>query len=245
MKLVVTKFYVCLVWGVFLSTPAIAQEQAQADAMKQINEIKLDSSYIWAEGTSSKNKKDALDNALAVLKFEIQSWLNQNGQKDLAAVAMTSNDQYMKIETERRKVHRAFIYVAKTQIMPIGKNEKVVVVERQEAKPKKEKAVEKAPELESTVEEIYVPTDIEQEMLNVKRSSEMEVFINLHKINQTGKYRDRPQTGIYYIFIFNRDGNVPACLKIDDNNIINVATGKADSFDNYKGCGGQWFILNN
>ena len=245
MKLVAIKLYVCLFFGIFLSSSAIAQEQTQADAMKQINEIKLDSNYIWAEGTSSKNKKDALENALAVLKFEIQSWLKQSGQKDLSAVALTSNDQYMKIETERRKVHRAFIYVAKDQIMPIGKNEKVVVIERQEAKPKKEKVIEKASELESTVEEIYVPTDTEQDMLNVKRSSEMEVFINRHKINQTGKYRDRPQTGMYYIFIFNREGNVPACLKIVDGNITNVATGKADSFDNYKGCGGQWFILNN
>lgn len=244
MKLAAIRLYAYLVLGVCLSLPVKAQEQAQADAMKQINEIKLNNNYIWAEGTSSKSKKDALENALAVLKFEIQSWLNQSGQKDLAAVAMTSQNQYMKIETERRKIHRAFIYVPKSQIMPIGKDEKVVVVERQEAKPKKEKIVEEKPELESKVEEIYIPTDIEQEMLNVKRSSEMEVFINRYKINQTGKYRDRPKDGSYYIFIFNREGNVPACLKVVDSNIINVTTGKGDSFDNYKGCGGQWFILN-
>ena len=211
-----------------------AQEQTSSDALEQINNIKLDSNYIWAEGTSTKNKKDALENAYAVLKFEIQNWLNQSGQKDLAAVAMSSNDQYMKIETER-----AFIYVAKNQIMPIGKNEKVVVVERQETMPDN---VEVEPEMASTVEEIYTPTEFEQEMLSVKRSSEMEAFINFHHINNTGKYRDRPQAGSYYIFIYNRDGDVPACLKVSDSDIVNVATGKADSFENYKGCGGQWFI---
>lgn len=242
MKFATIQLYVCLILCASMSLPAKAQEQPQADVLEQINNIKLDNNYIWAEGTSSKNKKDALENALAVLKFEIQSWLNQSGQKDLAAVAMPSNDQCMKIETERRKVHRAFIYVAKNQIMPIGKSEKVVVVERQEVKPKK---IEKEPEPESTVEEIYAPTEMELDMLSVKRSSEMEVFINRHQISQTGKYRDRPQTGTYYIFIYNREGNVPACLKVVDGNITNVTTGKADNFDNYKGCGGQWFIMNN
>ena len=238
MKTVTNHLFALLILTAWFALPIKAQEQTQADALEQINEIKLDKSYIWAEGTSTKNKKDALENALAVLKFEIQSWLNQSGQKNLAAVAMPSHDQYLKIETERRKVHRAFIYVAKDQIMPIGKNEKVVVVERQEPKAKK---VEKEPELVSSVEDIYVPSEFEQDILTVKRSSEMEPFINRHHISQTGKYRDKPQTGTYYIFIFNREGNVPACLKVTDAIITNVATGKADSFDNYKGCGGQWF----
>ena len=242
MKTATTYLFACLILTTWFALPIRAQEQTQADALEQINEIKLDKSYIWAEGTSSKNKKDALENALAVLKFEIQSWLNQSGQKDLAGVAMPSHDQYLKIETERRKVHRAFIYVAKDQIMPIGKNEKVVVVERQEPKTKK---MEKESELVSSVENIYTPSEFEQDILTVKRSSEMEPFINRHKISQTGKYRDKPQTGTYYIFIFNREGNVPACLKVTNGIITNVATGKADSFDNYKGCGGQWFIKNN
>lgn len=239
-----TKLLACVAAVALLSPiETKAQGNTQSDALEQINSIKLDNRYIWAEGTSTKNKKDALENAQAVLKFEIQNWLNQSGQKDLNAVAMPSNDQYMKIETERRKVHRAFIYVEKSQIIPIGKNEKIVVVERQEPKPKKESKA--AEELVSTVEDIYAPTKFEQEMLAVKRSSDMETFINRNRISKTGKYRDRPQQGSYYIFIFNRDGDVPACLKVVNGKITNVATGKTDGFEKYKGCGGQWFIPNN
>lgn len=241
MKFATIQLYTCLVLGACLALPAKAQELAQANALERINEVKLNDSYIWAEGTSSKSKKDALENALAVLKFEIQSWLNQSGQKELTAVAIPSNNQYMKIETERRKIHRAFIYVDKKQIMGIEPGEKIIVVER--PKPKQTEVEEKSLPV-STIEAIYVPTEEEQDMLSVKRSSEMEVFINRHRIKQTGMYRDRPQTGSYYIFIFNREGNVPACLKVANAAITNVATGKVDSFDNYKGCGGLWFIMN-
>lgn len=234
-----TRLFACVMMAITAIAPIKAQQQAQADALEQINNIKLSQNYIWAEGTSTKNKKDAMENALAVLKFEIQTWLSKNGQKDFAAVAMPSHDQCMKIETERRKVHRAFIYVEKSQIMPIGKDEKVVVVERQEPKQNK-----KEQKLVSTVEEIYTPTEFEKDMLSVKQSSAMEDFVNRHHINRSGKYRDRPQQGTYYIFIYNREGNVPACLKVTDNKIINLASGKDDSFDNYKGCGGLWLIPN-
>lgn len=228
-------------FGTLSITPLFAQNQIAADAMEQINKIKLDGNYIWAEGTSAKNKKDALDNAQAVLQFEIQNWLNEPEQKNMGGVVIPTSDQYMKIETERRKVHRAFVYVAKNKIVPYEKNKKVVIVERKEEKPKK---ADKEKELVSMVEEVYTPTDFEKELLKVKRSSEMEGFINSHHINKTGRYRDRPQTGSYYIFIYNREGEVPACLKINDGKVINVATGKADSFENYKGCGGQWLIPN-
>ncbi len=235
------KLLICLIMAVTCPS-AWAQQQSTADALEQINNIKLDSKYIWAEGTSTKNKKEALSNAQAVLKFEIQNWLNQSGLKDLSAVVIPSNDQYMKIETERRKVHRAFVYVSKEQIMPIGKNEKIIVVERQKPEHKKP---EKTPELVSAIEEIYTPTEFEKDMLTVKLFSEIEPFISDHHISKTGKYRNRPQSGSYYIFIYNREEKVLACLKVSDDKIINVATGKSDGLENYKGCGGLWFIPNN
>lgn len=229
-------FTLALLW----TYPLYAQDQAAAEALEKINNIKLDGSYIWAEGTSAKNKKEALENAQAVLRFEIQNWLNEPEQKNVAGVAIPTSDQYLKIETERKKIHRAFVYVKKELIMPYMKNEKVVVVERKEEKPEKAK---KKQELVSTVEQVYTPSDFERDMLAVKYSSEMEEFINRHHISQTGKYKTRPNTGSYYIFIYNREGMVPACLKISDGYVINVATGKPDGFENYKGCGGQWFIV--
>lgn len=218
-----------------------AQGQNTNETIREINKIKLDSNYIWAEGTSTKSKKEALENANTVLSFEIQNWLKSLGQNDVAGVVMPTSDQYMNIQTQRRNLHRAFVYVEKDKIMPYSKGEKVVVMERPKEKKKKEKAEE--PASTSTYEEIYEPTAVEKEMLQVKTPDDIIAFVERDDIAKTGGYRELPSKIDYYIFIYNREGQVPACLKSVNDVLTNVATGKVDSYDNYKGCGGQWFIF--
>jgi len=216
-----------------------AQELSADDAMNEINRIKLDGNYVWAEGTSTKSKKEAIENAQSVLSYEIQNWLSVTGQKDVKGVILPTSDQYMKIHTQRRSLHRVFVYVDKNQIVPYNKDKTIVVMEKKEEKKKKSEE----PKIKSSYEEVYIPTHLEQEMLNIKITSEIAEYIRQPKIESTGTFKDRPQTGEYYIFIYNREGKVPACLKFNNGILTNVATGKEDSFDNYKGCGGRWFIL--
>lgn len=219
-----------------------AQEQDAAEALKAINKIKLDGNYIWAEGTSTKNKSEALQNAQTVLSFEIQNWLKTSGKADVAGVVVPTSDEYLKIQTQRRNLHRAFVYVDKNKMIPYSKNDKVVVVEQEAPKKAKDQKKQEQPVVSSTYEEIYEPTAIEKEMLQVNTTDDIIDFVGRDIISTTGGYRELPSTD-YYIFIYNREGQVPACLKSTGGVITNVATGKADSYDNYKGCGGQWFIL--
>lgn len=221
--------------------PVFGQEQSVAEAMKEINKIKLDGGYIWAEGTA-KTKKEALENAQAVLTFEIQNWLKTNGKTDVGGVVMPTNDQCMKIQTMRRSLHRAFVYVEKSSIIPYNKGEKVIVIEKNDSKKEKAKEVSKKQDIKSTYEEIYAPSAFEKAMLSLKKSDDIEDFVNRSDILRHGTYKDRPTTGIYHIFIYNREGKIPACLKFTEGKLTNVATGKEDSFDNYKGCGGYWVI---
>lgn len=221
--------------------PVYGQDPDVAKAMKEINNIKLDGKYIWAEGTA-KTKKEALENAQAVLTFEIQNWLRDNGKTDVAGVVMPSNDQCMKIQTMRRSLHRAFVYVEKNAIMPYNKGEKVIVVEKNEGKKEKAKDVDKKQELKSIYEDIYTPSAFEKAMLDLKKSDDIEDFVNRPDILRHGEYKDRPAIGVYHIFIYNKEGRIPACLKYSEGKLTNLATGKEDSFDNYKGCGGYWVI---
>lgn len=239
----------CTALALFTSValPVQAQEQTEAEAAEKINEIKLDGGYIWAEGTSATSKQEALENAQAVLQYEIQNWLSEPGQSDIAKVVAPTADKYLKIETQRRTIHRAFIYVDKQQLMSINGDDKLMVVERREEPVQQdvepvESVPAEEPVAEAAVEEVYTPSALENEMLRVKKFAEIDTFIRRHGITQTGKYKDRPTTGTYYIFIYNRSSEVPACLKVSDEKIINVATGAVDGFVNYKGCGGQWFI---
>lgn len=222
-----------------LCSTGMAQTQDIREATREINKVKLDGSYIWAEGTSRKNEKDALSNALAVLNFEVQNWLKTLDQKEVTGVVMPTNDQCMKIDTQRGSLYRTFVYVAKDQIMPLQKNEKVVVVEKAQPKPAKKGSKE---ELKSEYEPIYEPSPFEQKLLTVKKSNEMATFIKQNGIKRHGKYKERPEQGKYYLFVYNKQGEIPTCLMFADGILTNVATGKEDSFDNYKGCGAHWLF---
>ena len=197
-----------------------AQEPLATEAMKNINQIKLDTCYIWAEGTSVESETQAIENAQSVLGLEVQDWIAKNGLSDVAGVMMPTKDQCQNIQTKRGKLFRAFVYVHKGMVVPYMKDEKAVIVEK-----------------------IYTPTPFEQQMLQVKKAKDIESFVKQDTISKYGKYKVRPQTGTYYLLLYNREGEVPACLKFDNGTLTNVATGEEDTFDNYKGCGAYWFIV--
>lgn len=219
-----------------------AQNQSPEQALQEINRIKLSGNYIWAEGTSAKSQQDALENAQSVLNYEIQNWLKSTSQKDVAGFIMPTSDQCMKIQTKKRSLHRAFVYVDKSMMIPYSNKEKVMVVKRAEEKKDTKKKKEIAEVPVSSVENIYSPTAFEKELLNISKRTEIEVFIAQHHIKQHGKYKERPNSGTYYVIIYNKDGDIPACLKFSDGAIVNVATGEKDSFSNYKGCAAHWLI---
>lgn len=225
-----------------LSLIAIAPLSAQkeSDALHEINEIKLSSTYVWAEGTSRLSEKEAFDNAQTVLEFEIQNWLKTLDEKDVAGAAMPSVAQSSCIKTRRGKLFRSFVYVPKNLIVPYYKHEKLVVVES-EASDTSEQAMPETPN--QTLDSVYYePTENEKAMLAVKTGNDMGEFFKTRHITRHGKFKNRPQSGSYYIFLYDRDSNILACLKSTDNVVTNVQTGQPDAFANYKDCFARWFI---
>lgn len=217
-----------------------AQEMSAADAMKSINKIKLDNKYISASGTSTQGYEEARDNALAILQLEVQNWLQETRQSDPSGVMMPTKDKCMVIETQRGSLYRVFLYVSKNAIIPLAKDEQLVVVTERPS------AVTTSPvttidPMAATITPVYIPTDFEQQILQVKQAKEIERFVKSNVVSQYGKYKDRPSTGTYYLLLYNREGEIPACLKFDNGTLTNIATGNEDSFDNYKGCGAYWF----
>lgn len=239
------KYYItCPILFFLFAIIVNAQEQSVADAMKKINEIKLDTCYVWADCTSAKSANEAYKNAQAVLNLEIQNWLDKQNKADVAGAIMPTNDQCMNIQTMRGKLFRAFVYVDKNKIVPYSKTVKTIVVEREEIKTIPDKSTKKdKPVVEAEIESVYTPTAIELRMLQIKKGREIEAFVKSDNIREYGIYRNRPQTGAYYLLVYNPEGEVPACLKFDNGTLINVSNGAADTFDNYKGCGAYWFTL--
>ena len=195
-----------------LSFAIFAQDNSAADALKKMNDIKLSRKYIWAEGTSMKNEKEAMENALAVLSYEIQNQPQAPRNRSTTGIIVPTSDKYMTIQTKRGNLYRAFVYADKKMIITYNSKS------------------------------VYEPNEFEKQMLMVTKASDIEAFVKQSSIAQYGKYKERPHNGEYYLIVYNREGTIPACLKFISGNVTNVATGEEDSIQNYKGCGAYWFI---
>lgn len=98
-------------------------------------------------------------------------------------------------------------------------------------------------------EAIFIPTPLEQEMMEVTNAQGIQPFIkkleSQYMISRYGKYSDMPADINCYIFVYDRSMNIPAYLRKEGAIYINLQTGEMDDITNYKGCGAIWFRIKN
>lgn len=232
-----------VLWAVFFCLIANAQVN---DAVKDINQIKADTTYISAESTV-KDWETAYDNARILLSREIEDWLTAQGVKDVSGVIANSNEHILEIKTTRGSLYRAFVYVRKSDLLPYKDKSKVMVVDIPTAKDSLSLDITEPDQIVEP-EIKFTPTDFEVEMMGIKKSADIEPFIKTKKqngkISNYGKYSTLPVDQFCYIFIYNKEGEVPACLRNDNGIAIDLSTGKQVTIsDTYKGCGAIWFQL--
>lgn len=232
------------IFGVMLCCFMFAQTTVN-NAVKEINAIKSNPNYISAESTV-KDWETAYENAKILLSKEIEEWLIEQGASNIAGVIATSNEHILEIKTTRGSLYRAFVYIKKSDLVPYMDKSKLLVIDINEEADSVPTAIiaqdtkEKHPKVVLTTEE--------KNMLFVKNASEIKPFIqekqDANEITSYGKYSTLPAEGCSYIFIYDKEGNVPACLRYENGIAINLATGREENIsDNYKGCGGIWFKL--
>lgn len=178
-------------------------------------------------GTSTVSDEEASCNAVDLLALEIENWLEENGIGNKENYVSKSRENVSQIKTKRANLHRVFAFIDKNKVLSFNTEEK------------------KTPETTvAPAVETYTPTLKERIMLNVSTFTELNDYVNAGRADETitdvGKYSNLPKSGIVYVFIHNRQGNIPACLKITDGTALNLRTGKGDKISNYKGCGAIW-----
>ena len=93
----------------------------------------------------------------------------------------------------------------------------------------------------------YAPSHEEQRMLQVKQANQINDFIREmqaeNRIASLGKYNALPTDKDCYLFIYDKEGNLPAHLHKKNGKYFNMDTATQDDIANYKGCGAFWFIL--
>lgn len=236
-----------------------------ADVTKQINAIKLDNTYITAESTA-ESWDTADDNARALLEVNVLEWVKSTDVVDnLEGVIAKSKKAVVELKTMRGNRFRVFLYVKKSDILtfedkndmlvvPVQKIESVATSpvpavttpiqnESQRKSDIEVSAVEKETKPVVVIPKVYQPTADEQAMLEVTSFDQVNAFLNKNKNNldSFGKYKDMPSEGDCYLFVYNPQGEVPACLFRGNEGFMNVKTGSADDIKNYKGCGAVWF----
>lgn len=232
--------YVILLLSI-LSTVCYSQVTSQT---KEINAIKADSCFLSAESTV-KDWETAYDNARILLSREIEDWLNSQGIKEISGVIANSNEHILEIKTTRGSLYRAFVYVKKSDLLAYTDKSKVMVVDIPIVKDSIDVRLDSLDQITEKTEN-FARTDIENDMLLIKEATDIKSFILANqqsgKISVYGKYSNLPEDGVFYIFIYNKEGKVPACLKYSNGACVNLETGKREIIsDKYQGCGAIWF----
>lgn len=81
--------WICLLYGTFLH----AQSNVQKDSLSDINTIKRNSSFIYAESTM-KDAVEAQSGARAILELKLQDWLRSEHPNEDASLLIQKSQKY-------------------------------------------------------------------------------------------------------------------------------------------------------
>ena len=220
------KKIVLLLTYLFASVPGQAQGVESVDSLNDINAIKRDTSYIYAE-TTMKDAIEAQSSARAILELKLCEWLRSK-YPGLNADSLVSQSKkvWCDFVTRRGKYKRVFVFVSKDRVLPVVEEPELVK--------------EKPPVPELTADE--------ERMADIHDFSSIEPYINGLKnkgrLKAYGKYASLPEETSCYLFVYNGNGEVVAVLcQAEDGSYFNLRKKEDDNVRNYKNCGAIWFQL--
>lgn len=208
-------------------------------SLQEINDIKKSKRYVYAMAASSQSKEDAALRAKDLLLLEVEQWLKEENKQDFAGYVVKVKNNTAQIETQRGKLFRVFVYVAKKDILPYSKDEVVETVKMEAS----------APDTTSIKpEQPIVPKDTltaaEKQMLSIDTFDALTSYIKENKANDKitdyGKYATLPKDADVYVFVYNPQGGISAKIKKFGEESLNMSTLQKDDVANYKGCGAIW-----
>lgn len=217
----------------FVAMASFAQDDV-AKQKKEINSIKKNSNYIYGEATLA-DRQAAIDLAKEILYQNINQWVDSQKKFAGANKVVTANTNYSveDVTLPRGNWYRAFMYVKKSDIIPVD-NALVIDAPAQNAD---KEAVE---EEKVSAESIGLTEELLQEFLRPTNTGQLSAMLKQQKTKGTileyNKLSSLKNLEQYVMFVFSREGNIVAVLSAGAER-KNLKTGKADSLSNYKGNG--------
>lgn len=233
------------------SLVTISNAQTAAEVTKSINKVKRDTMYIYAESTT-KDLNEAYTNARAILEMQVGEWVQkQHPSEGIELCIVKAKEHFMQLDTRRGELYRAFVYVKKSDIMPVADKSEVTVFEVSPSSHQNQVEVspaiivtEEAPKEEKAIVQL---TSEEIQMKQIKSFYEVEPYIkglkSKGKLNGYGKYATMPKGQDCHLFVYDKQGNISALIRKSGVVQYNLNTLKEDNISNYKNCGAIWFQL--
>ncbi len=207
---------------------------------RNINNIKKDSGYLYAEVTTT-DKQQALDLAEDLLNQRINEYVAEQKKlrKAQNIVARNTRSAWETVSLPRGNCYRAFLYVRKTDILPADN-----AVVRQN--PLADEAVADVPAQVTPAEETEsnVKAVSENRQVALGRILSVERFTNLatvlkqlkqeKRVSHYAKYKDLANAEEYLLIVYNKEDHIVAVLS-EGARRQNLKTLQEDSIDNYEG----------
>lgn len=142
--------------------------------MKQINSIKADSKYLYAESTT-KDWDQAYEDAKSLLLVEIDNWVKSQGKKneEIKGYVARIENNFMEVKTRRGNLFRVFVYIKKKNIMTYNEDVDVTVNSLNITQDESSQENKKSTTFESKTEpadDVYVVDSVNEEA-----NSEIEI----------------------------------------------------------------------
>lgn len=222
--------YICIIYASF----CIAQNESNTKSLSDMNAIKGNTSYIYAESTM-QDAVEALSGAKAILELKVSDWIRSSYPNEKLETCLAKLNEHMKsLKSKRGKYNRVLVFIEKEQIVsaPIINDSSSSIQQIGTVKPLLNTEL----------------TSIEENMKSVSKFSAIETFIGKLKeegsLNAYGKYASLPEEASCHLFVYDKDGIIVAVLRqSEDGSFFNLRTKEVDNVRNYKNCGAIWFQL--
>lgn len=206
-----------------------AQETEQIK--KQIASVKKSSQYLYGEAVAA-TEEESKSLAEELLYNEINSWAAKQRKLQNKTIAVRNQKELQTmLSLPRGNMFRSFVYVKKSDVISVP--DAVAVVPA---------TASSAPA--STVEPVYpeVVTTIASYTDYHQMAEKIKELKNAGKIGHYARYANLERPELYYLVIYNQQGQVVTVLTPGENR-TNVKTGQADKVTNYSGCGAIGFTV--
>ena len=209
-----------------LSATVLAQNTDEVK--QQIAKVKKSSQYIYADAVAA-TAEDAAGLAEELLYDEIKKWgASMKKLQGKSIIVGDTKKYHSSLSLPRGNMFRTFIYVKKSDLTAVDNASVSISPQESEVKSQEPSSVQSVwPDVVTTIASYteYAPMAAKIKELKIAG-----------KIGHYARYGNLERPEIYYLVIYDQQGNVLTVLSPGKER-TNVKTGKVDTLTNYSGCG--------